>query len=243
MCSVEPPIKLKTKQFLTDQPLSQEEKNYYEECKEYYRLTKHPLIAVSDEIYDPNTRITSFSLKLGIDENCNKFDLQEFLTTFSPTIGFKMKDFGIKRIQNGSAILEIEIDDKFEGGNQKLRIKAMVDSLNDNLRDELGKMKIFFMYMGPIKSLDKIQKFRSEIKLNPKYNYIYSLAHNFWKGALNDGRDRGGKPYYCPVGWKRWSFYVTDHFDQRFKGWCICYHGTKFEYGLSILLSGLKQQM
>ncbi|CAF5223776.1 unnamed protein product, partial [Rotaria magnacalcarata] len=37
-----------------------------------------------------------------------------------------------------------------------------------------------------------------------------------------------------------YSFYVTDRFSERFKGWCICYHGTKFTYGLSILLNGLK---
>ncbi|CAF1568893.1 unnamed protein product, partial [Rotaria sordida] len=62
----------------------------------------------------------------------------------------------------------------------------------------------------------------------------------FWTGALHDGRDRGDKPYYCPVGWQRCSFYVADRFRERFRGCCICYHGTKFEYGLAILLSGLK---
>ncbi|CAF4331336.1 unnamed protein product, partial [Adineta steineri] len=54
------------------------------------------------------------------------------------------------------------------------------------------------------------------------------------------GRNRGQHPYYCPVGWKRYALYVTDNYDERFKGWSICYHGTKFSHGLSILLSGLK---
>ena len=237
---IEPPVKLTVQQFLTEQPLSHEEKNYYEECKEYYRLTRRPLVTVPHEIYNVNAKLTSLSLKLGVDENCDQFDLQQFMTVFTSMIGFKMKDLLTKRIQQGSAILEIEIDDKFAGENRHLKIRAIADSITDDLRDELGKMKIFFMFMGPIKALESVQKFRSEIKLNPKYNHIYSPAHNFWQGALSDGRDRGGKPYYCPVGWKRWSFFVTEHFDKRFKGWCISYHGTKFEYGLSVLLSGLK---
>ncbi|CAF1306313.1 unnamed protein product, partial [Didymodactylos carnosus] len=70
------------------------------------------------------------------------------------------------------------------------------------------------------------------------------FGHTYWSGELNDGKDRGSKPYYCPVGWKIYSFYITktpqDSY-QKFKGWCICYHGTKFQYGLAILLlSGLK---
>ncbi|CAF3423580.1 unnamed protein product, partial [Rotaria sp. Silwood2] len=112
--------------------------------------------------------------------------------------------------------------------------------LQDKLQQELAKMKIFFMFMGPIKSLLKIQKYRAEIKLNPRYNRIYARGHIYWCGALNDGLDRGNQPYYCPIGWQRWSFYVTENFYEKFNGWCICYHGTKFSSGLSILLSGLK---
>ncbi|CAF1510838.1 unnamed protein product [Rotaria sp. Silwood1] len=85
-----------------------------------------------------------------------------------------------------------------------------------------------------------MQKRRAEIKLNPSYNRIYAHGHTYWEGPINDGIDRGNKSYFCPVGWQRWSFYVTDNFDQKFKGWCIGYHGTKFAHGLSILLSGLK---
>ncbi|CAF3914883.1 unnamed protein product [Rotaria sp. Silwood2] len=113
-------------------------------------------------------------------------------------------------------------------------------SITNKIREELGKMKVFFMFMGSIKSLLNQQKYRAEIKLNPQYNHIYAPGHTYWLDALKDGIDRGNKPYYCPVGWTRCSFYVTDRFYEKFKGWCICYHGTKFAYGLSILLSGLK---
>ncbi|CAF3105575.1 unnamed protein product [Rotaria sp. Silwood2] len=76
--------------------------------------------------------------------------------------------------------------------------------------------------------------------MNPKYNRTYVQGRDFWRGSVPDQLDRGGNPYFCPVGWSRWSFYVTDNFYQKFKGWSICYHGIKFSYGLAILLSGLK---
>ncbi|CAF1205951.1 unnamed protein product [Didymodactylos carnosus] len=72
-------------------------------------------------------------------------------------------------------------------------------------------------------------------------NRVYGIGYTYWKGALDDGKDRGGLPYYCPVGWERHSLWVTENFEKKFNGWCICYHGTKFLCGLSILLSGLKK--
>jgi hypothetical protein len=116
----------------------------------------------------------------------------------------------------------------------------IVNRITDECRKVLAKMKIFFLFMGPIESLAKMQKYRAEITLNPQFNRIYAPGHDYWQGALHDGKNRGNKPYYCPVGWQRCSFYVTDNFDEKFNGWCISYHGTKFSFGLSILLSGLK---
>ncbi|CAF4487017.1 unnamed protein product, partial [Rotaria magnacalcarata] len=63
-----------------------------------------------------------------------------------------------------------------------------------------------------IEAFAKQQNYRSEIKLNPQFNRTYGPGHTYWIGALNDGRDRGGKPYYCPVGWQRNSLYITDKF-------------------------------
>ncbi|CAF4929063.1 unnamed protein product, partial [Rotaria sp. Silwood1] len=96
------------------------------------------------------------------------------------------------------------------------------------------------MFLGDIVSFKKQQKFRDEISLHPQWNRIYDEGHSYWNGALQDNRDRGNHAYFCPIGWKRHSLHVTDNFDGKFKGWCVCYHGTKFAYGLSILLSGLK---
>ncbi|CAF0946182.1 unnamed protein product [Rotaria sordida] len=131
----------------------------------------------------------------------------------------------------------MEISKRFDSIARKIKIVSY--SITDKLPEEMGKLKIFFMLMGDIKSLHGKQKFRDTLTLHPQWNCIYSIDHTYWDGSLNDGRDRSNQPYYCPVGWKRYSLYVTDKFDEKFKGWCICYHGTKFSYGLSILLSGL----
>ncbi|CAF1359462.1 unnamed protein product, partial [Rotaria magnacalcarata] len=140
-------------------------------------------------------------------------------------------------VQNGSSILEILIDgEKF---NIKLTLNKVYKPLTEKVKEELAKLKVFFMFMGDTKSPNKKQQFRSEIILHPEWNCIYDVGHIYWTGSLQDGRDRGKFHYFCPIGWKRYAFYVTDNFDEKFKGWSIGYHGTKFAYGLSILLSGL----
>ncbi|CAF3819920.1 unnamed protein product [Rotaria sp. Silwood1] len=232
--------RLCTEYFLSNEPLSSTEKRYYEQCKEYYKLTKQPLISISDEIFDNTIELESSLIILGIDEDCHTFDLQKFLKEFCDTLNIEVNDISVKKIQAGSSIVEATIYDKFKPSGKKIRLKMIYDKLTDKLRNLLGQMKVFFMFMGPSESFDKILKHRDEITLNPKYNRIYVREHVYWIGALDDGLDRGNQPYYCPVGWQRWSFYVTQNFYEKFKGWCICYHGTKFEHGLSILLNGLK---
>ncbi|CAF3086825.1 unnamed protein product [Rotaria socialis] len=233
-------INLSADEYLSDQPLSSEEKKYYDECKQYYYMTKRPLISVSDEIFDHNVAIESLILKFGIDEDCHQFKLQNFLNNICSMLNITMHDISIKNIQNGSAILETEIFGKLESKDKALKIRVMYESLTDKMQEEIAKLNVFFLYMGSIEAFAKQQNYRSEIKLNPQFNRTYGPGHTYWTGELKDGRDRGGKPYYCPVGWQRNSLYIIDNLRARYKGWCICYHGTKFSFGLAILLSGLK---
>ncbi|CAF3815248.1 unnamed protein product [Rotaria sp. Silwood1] len=214
--------------------------NLFDHRKLALLIGNEPLISVADEVLDSSTKISSSSIKMGIDVDYDKFDLRSFFNEFCRTVNLNTNDIAMKQIQVGSAILEAEIFDKFEADDKKLHLKMFVHKITDKLKKHLGIMKIFFMFMGPIKSFFKMQQRRAEIRLNPNYNRIYAIGHDYWLGPNNDGKDRGNKPYYCPVGWQRWSFYVTDNFDKKFNGWCIGYHGTKFSYGLSILLSGLK---
>ena len=48
------------------------------------------------------------------------------------------------------------------------------------------------------------------IDYNKKYGPTSMGGDTYWIGALNDGRNRGGKPYYCPIGWKRWTLQVRN---------------------------------
>ena len=36
----------------------------------------------------------------------------------------------------------------------------------------------------------------------------YGPSDIVWEGSLNDGKSRGGHPYYCPKGWKKYALLV-----------------------------------
>ncbi|CAF1003538.1 unnamed protein product [Adineta steineri] len=200
---------VRTQPELSEEPIISEEKTYYEECKQYYQLTKMPLVSVSDDILSNNLALESVSFKFVIDENYNEFNIENFLSKMCNILNISRNDIDIRKIQKGSVILELEFMKKFGSGMKKIKMKAIYHAITDKLREEMGKQN-------------------------------QNSGHTYWTGALQDGRDRGDSPYYCPVGRKRYSFHVCDNFHEKVKGWCICYHGTKFSFGLSILLSGLK---
>ena len=236
---------LSTEDFLTKDPIAPEEQVFYEDCKEYYRQTERPLIIVGDEILnhdDGGTNSLEISvLKFGIDEDCSQFSLQNFLNTVCTLLQISTDDISVRKIESGSTIIETVLNDKLQTKEKQLKFQLIYQLLpNIDFQKELGKLKMFFMYMGSLVSFSKKIKYREEIQLNPQFNRIYAPNQTYWVGALNDGKDRGGQSYYCPIGWKRYSLYVGNDFDKKFKGWCIGYHGTKFAFGLSILLSGLK---
>lgn len=158
---------------------------------------------------------------------------------FCKIFELNMDDVKVKKIQESSALVTAELFGTIESNDKKSRLRLIYKSLTENLQDELGQINVFFMYMGTENFFRNMHKRQAEIKLNPQFNRIYAPNHTLWQGALRDGQNRG-MSYYCPKGWKRWSFYVTENFNQKFDGWCIGYHGTKFQHGLSILLNGMK---
>ena len=217
--------------------MSSEETVFYQECKQYYDITGTPLISISEEISSDHVGLTSVSLKFGIDEEYEIFNVEEFLNKICNVLNLNTNEARVTKLQRGSVILEISIDRKKV--NIELVIHKMQGPLTEKEQEELSKLKVFFMFMGDIKSLNSQQKFRNEVRLYPQWNCVYGLGHTYWTGALQDEKDRGKYAYFCPVGWKRYALHVSDNFDEKFKGWSICYHGTKFAYGLSIFLSGL----
>ncbi|CAF0800059.1 unnamed protein product [Didymodactylos carnosus] len=238
-------LRLKTSAVLKTVPdkdthVTSEEEAYYEECKQYYRVTRMPLVSISDGILSNNLQLTSAALKFAIDEDYNEFNIQEFLNKVCNILNINISDIDIRKIQEGCIVLELEFWKNIGAAIKRIKIQALYHSLTDKLLEEMGKLKVFFMFMGDIVSFANTQRFRKQIKLHLQWNRIYGIGHTYWNGALQDGQDRGPHPYYCPAGWKRYALHVSENYDEKFKGWCFCYHGTKFAYGLSILLSGLK---
>eukprot|EP00486_Rosalina_sp_Unknown_P014984 CAMPEP_0201594550 /NCGR_PEP_ID=MMETSP0190_2-20130828/191829_1 /ASSEMBLY_ACC=CAM_ASM_000263 /TAXON_ID=37353 /ORGANISM="Rosalina sp." /LENGTH=226 /DNA_ID=CAMNT_0048054197 /DNA_START=144 /DNA_END=821 /DNA_ORIENTATION=- len=111
---------------------------------------------------------------------------------------------------------------------------------NEKAKKELVEFGIFAMEFGKVTA--DFNATRQKIVMNPRWNKYYGPGGTDWDGPLRDGRNRGGEPYYCPKGWKRFSFVVTNEIYQKYKvyDWPICYHGTKFDFSMMITLSGLK---
>jgi hypothetical protein len=196
-----------------------------------------PLISISDDIFYDHIELPSASLVCVIDEDPNEFDVKTFLNEISSKLN--IRDIDITKIHRDCIKIVFDIFKEVTSTLKKIEIKALYKSITDTVRDQLGQLKVFYMFMGDIKALNEKQKFRNEITLHPELDLIYGLNHTYWNGANQDELDRGDQPYYCPVGWQRYSLNVSDQFYQKFKGWCVCYYGTNFSHGLSILLNGL----
>lgn len=148
-------------------------------------------------------------------------NLAEFITLLCNTVGISHRDV---------SLLENPVDNKklalnIGGGADNIR------KLKDKAQD-LPKCSI------------KIGSFEINLghaELDSRYNRIYGKGADmtYWEGNCNDGIDRGRYPYYCPVGWKRFSLKVGD-FDQKYTGWPVAYHGTKENCVALILSGGLK---
>ena len=85
-------------------------------------------------------------------------------------------------------------------------------------------------------------KMQNRIIMNPRWNKVYGKGNVYWEGANDDGKSRGGEPYYCPVGWKRFSVQFKEtayDFDGKYDNWPIAYHGTGFDCHMLIALTGL----
>ena len=107
-------------------------------------MTKQPLISVSEGIFNRHSDLPSVSFKFGIDENCKNFDLQNFMNQICHKLKVPMKDLTVKQVQEGSAILEVDIFNKLETSDKKLKLKMIYNMVadEDDFQKELGTMKI-----------------------------------------------------------------------------------------------------
>jgi hypothetical protein len=111
-------------------------------------------------------------------------------------------------------------------------------------RIERGSIIVNVCIDGGMININKLRIGSFEVKLGDKrpdrnFNRIYGPDNTFWRGALEDEWDRGSDPYFCPVGWKRYSIQVND-FDETCTGWPVAYHGTCSTLTAAILINGLR---
>lgn len=109
------------------------------------------------------------------------------------------------------------------------------------LPDDVCADEMLAEYNNVLNNLSSVIDLNQE-HINSKWNKTYGEGGTKWRGALNDGRKRGGVPYYCPAGWARFSLNVCpdEEFERRFSDWAYVYHGTNSKFIGPILSSGLR---
>lgn len=148
--------------------------------------------------------------------------------------------------------------EKFDGdqGRVHLRVrgphgKDVVAALNGNAPDASKRMaavkKCCADLSLPVESIT-LGEFGLHVEnhlMDERFNKRYVFEHEkgdgafYWKTPLM----YGGKPYYCPSGWKRYGVKVSktpEEFDAKWGNWYLAYHGTAGEHASSILTSGLR---
>ena len=126
--------------------------------------------------------------------------------------------------------VDVIVSDEFYDRNDE---SQTVDLLREAFNDE---------------KVENFEKFLSQLNTIPKFCRIYSVnkvdtADGFVPTYFNKPLDRGGHPYFCPVGWRRYSINLgmtQDEFNKEFDSWPIVYHGTDPLNVSEILNNGMK---
>jgi len=125
----------------------------------------------------------------------------------------------------------------------QLLTQFSMDSMLGLLPEDMQANDILMQHYRDVVKICGPMQF-SKDHLNSKQNKSYGQhpGGTWWSGNLQDGRDRGGMPYFCPSGWVRLSLNVCadSEFEEKYKGWGYLYHGTQGKYVGAILTSGLR---
>ncbi|CAF1451961.1 unnamed protein product [Adineta ricciae] len=208
-------------QLISHESVPKATKEFFDECKEYYHLTQKPLVSAPDEIFRNESECTPFTMTMGVDREPEELDLDGFVESIQRICNFKDGQIQPVSIKVKPLLVELKLNQRDQSFAMPT-VKIVYSKLTDETLNEFYKMGIFVLILGSCRSLEKQQEGRKKLMMDARYNRTYGPNHTFWKGPLDDGRDRG------------------IDFNTKFKGWCICYHGTQFQNGLSILLSGLR---
>jgi hypothetical protein len=143
----------------------------------------------------------------------NKEKQLDFLEKVAKNTGIDAKKIKILTISKGSVHFHLE----FENVSDGYQVVSHADSLS-----EIG-INIETSYL---------ESNMPSLSFNPCYNKFYQRGSTYWDSYVNDSHDRGGEPYFCPVGWTRFSF-KTDDVNQ-FEGKAVVYVESIFNFWLNL---------
>jgi hypothetical protein len=137
---------------------------------------------------------------------------------------------------------KVEVKDGIQMIKLEIDIAENVPHLIAKIISKLANLRVRSVLIGNF----GINGFRHA--MNPAYNRIYSshgreTAEGFIPTAFSQSLDRGGQPYYCPVGWRRYAIDVGmtgPQFENEYGRWPVAYHGTAGTLAMAILLNGLR---
>lgn len=188
-------------------------------------------------------RNVSLPMTLAMDRDFKLWNEQEFKQEFSRKFNIPVSHIEIVSVREGSTLIDMKINtDSHDAHDKHLSIECIHDAISGKAAEKaFSEFKIFALEFGAVDTTFAATQQR--VIMNPDWNREYGPGHTHWQGALNDGKSRGGAPYYCPNGWKRFSVQFAEtayDFANVYDNWPIAYHGTKFDFSLMISFSGLK---
>eukprot|EP01103_Thecamoeba_quadrilineata_P008097 TRINITY_DN17881_c0_g1_i1.p1 TRINITY_DN17881_c0_g1~~TRINITY_DN17881_c0_g1_i1.p1 ORF type:complete len:612 (-),score=116.74 TRINITY_DN17881_c0_g1_i1:65-1711(-) len=166
------------------------------------------------------------ALQVTISGNLADFQEISFKQEFCKRANIPVNSLEVDIVRSGSpVIIECRI----------LREPDLDDVIKAVNRGDLNSLKLKSILIGNY-GVDI-----GQAVMDPKWNKEYRKGPGgtYWESDLIDKTNRGGIPYFCPLGWKRYAIQVPD-FDKKYEGFAIVYHGSTGKNAASILNTGLK---
>ncbi|CAF1324975.1 unnamed protein product [Adineta steineri] len=228
----------------------EEGKNNEERKPEEERKTNaESLPVIPCDIGDPNEEELPVTFELKADAafmnqfKNNSNEVQErFIKSLCQAFSIPSGEIRIKNIDCDKAIICILIS-KPHG---TVVVKILIGGVEDAVARKEAVCKCFSDINANVDSiiLGEVALEVEGRRMDPRWNKNYVSSSNdptgqYWANSIN----QGGKPYFCPSGWKRYGIKVDTggkEFDAKWGTWNMAYHGTRSEVATNILMSGLK---
>eukprot|EP01083_Nonionella_stella_P039933 108605_1 len=224
--------------------------NIFRLAKQTYRQQQSPVVVDrTNALQDIKQNAAHYKnvalpLTLAIDKDIDTWNEQQFKRNFARKFNIPIECIHVLSVRAGSIIADLKLETHSSGNKLLIPIETLADNItNAKAKKALVEFGIFAMeFKEPTAGFNCLKQ---RVILNPQWNRAYGQGHTTWSGALNDGKSRGGEPYFCPSGWKRFAIQFSEtayDFAGKYDNykWPIAYHGTKFDFSMMITLSGLK---